>query len=264
MDMLRGGWGPGMMGNGMGAAAGTSYAAETEAIAAAFTTPPTTARKNLMDACVVSLKSAGVWTKLDVLHVDAAADSQAALINWKAPGTFNGTAVNSPTFTADNGFTGNASSYIDTSFNPATAPSPKYIQDSAMFSAWSLSDINAGGVIYTIRHPAGWGFLQPRSSGNCVGVINGASGSSSVANANGSGLFACDRASSTNITFYRNATSLGSPANTSTAVSSGSIQFQYTWTGIIAAGSIGSSLNSTEQTAFYNALRTYMTGVGVP
>ena len=32
----------------------------------------------------------------------------------------------------------------------------------------------------------------------------------------------------------------------------------------VAATSIGSSLNSTEATAFYNRLRTYMTAVGVP
>ena len=65
------------------------YDAATEAIAAAFTTPPTTARKNLIDAAVVALKSAGVWTKLDALYLFAAADSQAAIINWKAPGTYN-------------------------------------------------------------------------------------------------------------------------------------------------------------------------------
>jgi hypothetical protein len=32
----------------------------------------------------------------------------------------------------------------------------------------------------------------------------------------------------------------------------------------IAMASIGSSLNSTEATNFYNRLRTYMTSMGVP
>ena len=102
MDMLRGGWGPGLLGNGQGTVgAGSSYDAATEAIAAAFTTPPTTARKDLIDAAVVALKAAGVWAKLDALYAFAAADSQAAMINWKHPGTYNATEVNAPTFTAD-------------------------------------------------------------------------------------------------------------------------------------------------------------------
>ena len=60
---------------------------------------PTNARKALIDALITSLKSAGVWAKLDVLWIPAAHDSQAGRLNWKSPGTFTLAEVSSPTFT---------------------------------------------------------------------------------------------------------------------------------------------------------------------
>jgi hypothetical protein len=95
------------------------YLALALAIFAAFTTPPTTARKEIINNVVADLVLSGVWNELDVLHVYAAADSQAALINWKSPGTFNGTLFNAPAFAADRGFTGNGSNaYISTGYTP--------------------------------------------------------------------------------------------------------------------------------------------------
>src|SRR5262252_6152224 len=77
--------------------AASAYDSASLAIFAAFSTPPDTTRKGVIDTCVRALKSAGVWTKLDVLYLFAAADSQAARVNWKNPGTYDGTATNSPT-----------------------------------------------------------------------------------------------------------------------------------------------------------------------
>ena len=54
---------------------GASYDASAQAILA-FSTPPSDARKALINAYVVGMKADGVWSVLDVLYVRAAADGQ--------------------------------------------------------------------------------------------------------------------------------------------------------------------------------------------
>jgi hypothetical protein len=95
--------------------------AETTALIAAMTTAPAAARQTLIDNTIISLKAAGLWTKLDVLWVLAAADNQAARLNWKNPGSLGLTVVNAPVFTADRGYTGDGSTAALTStYSPST------------------------------------------------------------------------------------------------------------------------------------------------
>lgn len=120
--------------------------AEASALVARFTTPPTNARKLLIDNLVGSLKTAGVWTKLDALYMRAAADSQAARLNWVAD-QYNSTAFSSPVFTADRGYTPDGSaSYVDSGFNPTTAVAPKLALDDGHMGAWHLTDLPNGGA----------------------------------------------------------------------------------------------------------------------
>lgn len=121
--------------------------AEASALVARFTTQPTNARKLVIDNLVGSLKTAGVWTKMDVLYVRAAADSQAARLNWIAD-QYNSTAFSSPLFTADRGYTPDGSaSYLDSGFNPTTAVGAKFLQDNAHLGAWHRTDLaNAGAT----------------------------------------------------------------------------------------------------------------------
>lgn len=96
---------------------GRSAPAEAQALAARMSTPPTAARKNLISKTIRALKTAGIWDKLDVLYLLAAADSQAALLNWKGA-TYDAT-NNGAAFTADRGFTGDgAADYISTGYEP--------------------------------------------------------------------------------------------------------------------------------------------------
>lgn len=107
---------------------------ETAAIIAAMTAagaPQTAARSALIDAAVTTMKASGAWALLDGFYMLAASAAAAARINWKNPGTFNLTAVNSPTFTADQGYAGDGvSAYLETSFNPTTAGG-NFTQDSS-------------------------------------------------------------------------------------------------------------------------------------
>jgi hypothetical protein len=269
MDMLRGGWGPGMMGNGGGSSA-VSYSAEAQAIFAAFTTPPSDPRKALIDAAVVALKAAGVWTKLDALYAFAAADSQAALINWKAPGTFNGTLVNAPTFTADSGFLGASTKYIDTSFNPTTAPSPKFVQNSASAFVWgtSTSNINAG-AFGSLTGGTGRSYIYPHSWDGGLYVTANQDSWINVAVAGGEQLAAFSRTdANTEIGLINGVSVVSSGAKASEAPRNSNFTFLQEggtfYTAIVRGGGFGSQLSTPEQLALYNALRTYMTGVGVP
>ena len=96
--------------------------AEAEAVVARMSSEPDDTRKALIDTFVGSLKTAGIWTKLDTLHVLAAHAEQAGLLNWKA-NEFNGT-NGGASFVADRGFTpGTAGQVITTDFDPGVARS---------------------------------------------------------------------------------------------------------------------------------------------
>lgn len=83
-------------------------------------TLPSASQQLLQEQLVKDLKAAGVWSKLDTFYVFATnGDSDFASINWKNPNSFECDEVNSPTFTTNQGFSGNGtSSYLDTNYNP--------------------------------------------------------------------------------------------------------------------------------------------------
>jgi len=84
-------------------------------------TLPSASQQALQNQLVVDLKAAGVWSKLDTFAVFATdGDSDFALIDWIRLSQY--TAVNSPTFTSNQGFKGNGtSSYLNTLYNPDTS-----------------------------------------------------------------------------------------------------------------------------------------------
>lgn len=255
----------------LGSGRGVSYAAESSAIFAAFTTPPTTARKALIDACVVSLKTAGVWAKLDALYMFAAADSQAGLINWKNPGTYNGTAVNSPTFTADHGFVGNGtSSYVDLNYNPGTAGG-HLSQDSASAGIWSLTNSAAdcsdlGGsdgsaqILFQINWSDGKFYSDITNNIDSATVVADSLGHN-VLSRTASGSYAKYKAGSSIATI--SSASIGVPnsdmlVGAKKASGGGAIQFssrQY------AAAHLGGGLTAGEVASLYAAQHTYLQAV---
>jgi hypothetical protein len=81
-------------------------------------TLPSASQQLLQEQLIVDLKTAGIWSKLDTFAVFATdGDSDFALIDWIRLSDY--TAVNSPTFTTNEGFTGNGtSSYLDLNYDP--------------------------------------------------------------------------------------------------------------------------------------------------
>lgn len=256
------------------AGGGVSYETESLAIFAAFTTPPDTTRKGNINTMVAALKTAGVWSKLDVMYAFAAADSQASLINWKNPGTFNASAVNTPTFTTDRGYAGNGStSYVNSTFTPSTAGG-NFVLNSAHLGLWSRTNAQAAAVTMGARTTSTTeeSLLRPRDTGNLtLGRINKAGGGVNPANTDSSGHFVTRRSGGTAAAIHRNGSSLGSNTEGSTALpqfpifigalnTAGSASSFSTYQ--IAAAHWGSSLSDTEITDTYNALLAYLQAVG--
>jgi hypothetical protein len=81
---------------------------------------PSSGQQILQNQLMLAAKASGAYQKSDVFGIFANDGSpEFGLIDWKRKSTM--TAVNSPSFTSNQGFTGNGStSYIDTNYNPFT------------------------------------------------------------------------------------------------------------------------------------------------
>ncbi len=245
---------------------GFGYDPDAETAFSAFTTPPTTARKRLIGNLVSVLKGFGVWSKLDGLWLTAAADSQAAAINWVDPGTYDLTAVNSPTFTADRGYQGDgATSYLDTGM--VMNGLSKYTQDSAM--AYGYNRIDHAGDNSAMLVGASTNALRclPRGATDFfVGCINDLSAfATAISDALGSSVI--NRSASNLSQLYRDGVSLTTNGNASEALGAQNIWLlrgaaNYNGDSQISAAAIGASLDAAEHLALHEAIEAYLTGVG--
>ncbi len=259
---------------GAGAGGGPSYNAESEAIFAAFTTPPSDTRKALIDAVVTALLSgpisgSNIWAKCDALQIYAAADSQAARVDWRNPSRI-ATLTASPTFTTDFGFTTNgSSSWIGTGFNPGDGGTYNFLQNSASFGIWCRT------ATAIAASSAGWfdgtdGIsLQPRSAGDFYGVrVNQTSGTLLTGSTDGSGFFLGNRSGASATEVYASGVGISetgatNPNAASTAVNNHELQIGSITAASFAAGQwsamwAGGSLTVNEQSDLFNALAPYM------
>lgn len=237
-------------------------------IIAAMTSAPSAGHAAAINTFVNALIAAGIWAKLDYLHVYRAQDSQAACLDWKNPtGGSTASLVNSPTFTAFLGYTTNGStSEVDTNFNPSTTAGPSG-QDSACFLVGhDGSNTTTGSVAGWYDGTDGITLSFRRTSDNlATGRANQASSISSAATvASAVGLYAINRSASNAVQFYRNGTSIQTGSNASTARNNNSLRLGRTQTAAYEIGTFGlsayaSSLNSTEQAAFSTAWDAFKT-----
>lgn len=252
---------------------GISFLPETEALVARFTTPPTYARKVLINTTIGSLISGGVWSKLDALYVIAAEDAQAARRNWLAD-QYNATAISSPTFTTDRGYAGNGTtSYLTTGFNPVTAGG-NYSQNSAVLFLADLTSraananvelgISNGGITQQ-------SILATRNTGDIfVGKVNDVT-TGTVTSTNSQGRFTASRQSSSEKSLYINGSLVSSPSVSSITVPSfgffvccinfGGSPLAFS-TDQIAAVALGGGLSSGEVSTLDSAIANYLTAVG--
>ncbi len=227
-------------------------------------------------ALINGLVADGIFSKLDMLHIYATQDSTTAKLNLVST-SYPGSQVGSPSFTVDGGYTGvldNSGHYLDTGFNPASASSPKFIQNSAHISLWSVTNVgtvDTSAMGLTISGVE-IGIYPKFTDNNAYFRVNG--GGSGVANSSPVGFFVANRTNSTNIQGYLNTTAIFTDtSNNSSAPPNQNIITlargqsgggSYGSSHQLAMASIGSSLSGADVTNFYGRLRTYMTAVGVP
>ncbi len=269
LPLLGGGHGGGSgSGGSSGSAEATAFLARTTGLDATHT--------NAYTALIDGLVSDGVWSKLDALYIFATQDATTAnlnLISTSYPASPSG----SPTFTADNGYTGASSGpkNIHTGFIPSTASSPKFTRNSAHISMWGLNNINPGGATVMGSGTSGaiTGMHIRYVDNNSYYYCNSSGNDLVVANASSVGHFLANRSTSSAAQGYKNGSSVvTNNSSTSTAVTAQEIYVcgqndngaAFGVGNQTAMASIGSSLNSTEAGNFYTRLRTYMTAVGVP
>ena len=252
---------------------GVRYEAESVALFARFSTQPTTARKYLIDKLIKDLKAAGVWNKLDAFYVMAAHTAQAAQRNWKSSSN-NLSPVSSPTFVADQGYTGNGTtSYLTTGLELSTATN--YLLNSGHLAVWSrtnsqeASSLSIGArttsttnqATMLLRNGSDLGHARMNQNVNPTGG----------AVADSRGFFVGSRQASNSNILYRNGVQVNATTDVSTAKPAFAAYIGAINTGGTAGAfsarqhsvaSIGAGLSAAETLAFYNAVNAYMVQIG--
>lgn len=229
-----------MIGLGLGLSLGVSgkvgkkYDPAAAALFARMTVQPDQARKTLINDRIVAGKLKSFWAKLDALWVHAAHDAQAGRLNWLT-GTYDCVPINNPSFTTDRGYMGDgAGSYLDTGFNPTTAVSPKYAQNSGSLGIRSnTANVGTGSLagFYDTANNRG-STINPRiDNTNSVasyrlntGITGLNSPNSLPINSDSIGMYVANRIGAADLRGYKNGTLLASGVQASTVLANGNIR----------------------------------------
>lgn len=252
----------------------TALDADAAAYIAAMTVEPSSIRMGLINDLVVALKAAGIWSKLDCLYLLAAHDAQAARLNLKGPSSFALAATNTPVYTVDQGYKGTGlgstvGGYLAGGFNPSTAGGG-YALNSAHLGIYirtantatlasQAGDIGTTGAAIYSRHP---------TAGTISTLLNdGTTSNTAGGTPNGLGHFVTSRTANTGYAKYHQGAVQTASGVVSTAVPnfifsilrSGAASYS---DAEVCAAHWGSGLTAAEVTSLYNALHTYLQGVG--
>lgn len=237
-----------------------AYTPQAQALFARMSNQPTAARARLIDTVIRILIAQGVWSTLDGLWFTAAADAQAASLNWVSS-SGNLTAVNSPAFTVDRGYTcDGATAWLNTNL---TSGSGNAAQNSHAAGVYMNVDPNFGGFQFSN------GVLEIGAralAGPAFEVLSAGGGGQTVTVADGTGYSGFTRTASTAFTMQKNraqtpksATTSGFAAAPYKLMQNGGTGFS---TGQIAAAHIGGGLTTDQLTVVQQQILYYLTGVG--
>lgn len=259
-----------------GGGSAPTYDPDANALFARFATPADDTRKQLISDRFVAGKAKSFWAKLDALWVHAAHGPEAARINWLGD-FYNCVPVNNPAFEVDRGYMGDgSSSYLDTSFNPATATSPKFTQNSGTLGIRSNTNNQGAGSLAGFFSGTDGTTINPRTTADrfagrtnqataretANGVVTSSIGmfvvSRTSANTGEPALYR-DGAALTNIAIAGSASL--APANGSFRL--GSISNTSYRACQFSMGFVASGLTAQEVLDVYNWFEPYRTALGV-
>jgi len=186
-----------------------------------LTPQPSLLYKIAINNLILKLKSDGNWDKLDRLWIFATEYQQHATVSLINPTSAQISEISSPSWTADQGYTGNgSSSYLKSNFIPSS-DSVQGTQDSTSFGVYLRTNTGAANKIDfgTLDGTHCTSILAKWSDNHFYANVNDASASHVVTSTSSTGLSACSRTSSTNVNYYRNGVSLGSGTQVSNGLS---------------------------------------------
>lgn len=253
------------------AAQTTAFLARANAVTTLDATH-TNAYRALINGLVNTTATEGgtLFARFDILMSFATESSGVALLNL-VNSTYAAT-NNGTTFTADRGFAGTGgTAYVATNFNPSTATSPNYTQNSAHLSVWSLNAAQSTAASISIQSAGGESNIFTEfTDGNSYLRVNDSAQTGGFTSSSLTGLFLGNRDSSTTRQGYHNGTSVGTYGSSASAALVNNVVAAVSTSNNttpssnkVAAISAGSSLSATDQLNFYNLVRAYMTAVGV-
>lgn len=223
----------------------------------------TNAEKTYINTFIGALGSD--FAEFDRLWIHGLSNSVAARTSLANPTSTMITAVNSPTFTANQGYTGNGTtSYLDTNYNPSTG-GVKFTINNASFGAYSTSIattisvlMGGGTAVSRIHFYPRQGYVSLNNPGAFIGHTNATNG-----------LRVVHRNNTTQVNQYINGTLTFTDAITSTSIPNSNIGISSTLiNGIptdlyntnVASSFIGSG--AINQATFYTALQALGTSIG--
>lgn len=258
---------------------GDSVTAEYQAILDRATalgyTAPSAAQQVKQNTLVSALKAAGIWDLLDVFYIFATdGDANFATLNWKAPTLYKITQVNTPTFTADEGFNSNGTTqYLNTGWNPNTN-GVNYVLNSASLITYFFNHVTENkydlGVAPNFIGSPPFSWLRGDDGfGSFIHSINQAGNAVAGNGANCVGLWHSQRKDASNNYLFKNGVQVDTDADASTAVPSDNIFLlalnngggpSFYSTKKMSCFGAGASLNGLEA-ATYTAWNTYLTSL---
>lgn len=253
---------------GGGCSAATTFIARTSGLSGTESSAYTTLICGMISDGIGCSQWSGSSGTLDVLYIFATNTTTTADLNLCST-SFTASPVNSPTFAADLGYTGDGStSYVNSNYTASTN-AINYAQNSAILFVWSLSNARADSAALIGSDISGtYSYLNPWNSSidSASHELNDTAGNNAFSPGTAAGLFSLNRTVSTSYDFWMNSTNLGTQTNSSTGVPAnvykiGSGGSTFTNRQFAAAG-WGAGLNSTQLTALYTRLQAYLHAVG--
>jgi hypothetical protein len=245
---------------------GSSLDASTSALVARMSSAPNATRQGQINTLITSIKTAGVWDKLDGLYLLAAADAQSARLNWKGA-TFTLAETGTVTFTTDRGYNGDGTTgHLLTSFTPSVSGG-LFTLNSAHLGAYILDNIdNAVACMGQVSGSASSANIFPRNANRIQGSINDATTAPLISVSTSIGHTVVNRSGATARQYYRDGSLVGSDATAATALPTAQIALLRSFSAFdtrkIAAAHLGASLTAGETAALTSALQSYLQSVG--
>lgn len=234
-------------------------------------------------ALIDGLVTDSIWTKLDALWIGATDTEAHSQINLKSS-SFALTKVGSVSFTADQGWTGDASTgFWKTGLIPNTGGGQNFVQDSGSLGAYVRTNRTtdafkaAMGVKVSFSNVCTSNLYPKHATAKAAGCLNHAGGTVAGTNSTVStaaGMSIISRTGATAGAIYKNGSSISTFSTASDATlpnTNFAIGAQYEFNDAtasafsddqIAAAFVGSGLNATEAGNISSRINTYMTAIG--